>query len=420
MSKRVLIVAATTGYQTKLFEDAARSLGFEPVMATDRCRHMEDPWGDHAIPVRFQRPDAGAETLASEQVDGIVAVGDKPTVLAAATAARLGLRFHPRDAVEAARDKFLARERFREAGLPVPNYFRVPLHIDIAEAARCAEYPCVLKPLGLSASRGVIRADDEFDFTTAFERIRAILEQHEIVRLGEEHNGFIQVETYIPGKEFALEGLVCDGTLKVLAIFDKPEDLSGPFFEETIYVTPSREPVEVQRALIATTQRAVTALGLANGPVHAEMRYNERGVWMLEAAGRPIGGLCARALRFGDGMPLEELLLRFAVGEDVSAMEREHAASGVMMIPIPNSGVYDSVSGVEEAAAVPDITDVVITAKKGQALRKLPEGAAYLGFLFARADTPDAVERALREAHRKLKFSIMPELPSLTNRRPNY
>jgi biotin carboxylase len=410
MPARVLIVAATTGYQTRLFEDAARRIGLEPVMATDRCRHLDDPWGDHAVPVRFQQPDAGAEILASEDVAGVVAVGDKPTVLAAATAARLGLRFHERSAVEAARDKFLARERFREAGMLVPSYFRAPLHIDVAEAARCAEYPCVLKPLGLSASRGVIRADDEFDFTQAFERIRSILLEHEIVRLGEEHNGYVQVETYIPGREYALEGLVCDGTLQVLAIFDKPDDLSGPFFEETIYVTPSRAPVEVQQAIVATTQQAVSALGLSNGPVHAEMRHNERGVWMLEAAGRPIGGLCARALRFDGDMPLEELLLRFAVGEDVSGLRRERQASGVMMIPIPRSGVFDSVSCVEDAAAVSGIVDVAITAKKGQRLRKLPEGSAYLGFLFARAETPDAVESALREAHRRLRIDISEEL----------
>ena len=414
MSKRVLIVAATTGYQTKVFEEATRALGFEPVMATDRCHQLPDPWGDHAIPIRFQSPEAGAESLAGEDVDGIIAIGDKPAILAAATAERLGLRFHARAAVEAARDKFLARERFRAAGMLVPNYYRVPLDMDAGEAARCAEYPCVLKPLGLSGSRGVIRADDKFDFGVAFRRIRSILEDREIAALGDEPNRFIQVERYIPGREFAVEGLVCGGLLKVLAIFDKPEDLSGPFFEETIYTTPSREPEDVQGALTATAQQAVTALGLTNGPVHVELRYNERGAWILEAAARPIGGLCAQALRFAGGVSLEELLVRFAVGEDVSALKREKAASGVMMIPIPDSGVYGSASGVGEAALVPGITDVVITAKTGQRLRKLPEGASYLGFLFARASSPNSVEMALREAHSKLKFDIQPELPALS------
>jgi biotin carboxylase len=420
--RRVLIIAATTGYQTRIFEETAHSIGFEVIMATDRCHHLEDPWGDGAIPVRFQKPEAGALELASLQQapDGILAVGDKPTVLAAATAEVLGLRFHPRHAVEACRNKFLARERFLAAGMQVPYYYRVSLETDVAEATRRAEFPCVLKPLGLSGSRGVIRANDEYEFSLAFDRIRSILTQRDISGLNEQQDRYLQIESYIPGSEFAVEGLAIDGRLKVLAIFDKPDPLEGPFFEETIYVTPSRACPKVQRALVDTTQQAVTAVGLTNGPVHAEMRYNQDGVWMLEVAARPIGGLCARSLRFGDGMPLEELLLRFAVGEDVSALERERQASGVMMIPVPKSGVYHGVSGVEEASAVPGITDVAITAKYGQRLLMLPEGSSYLGFLFARGETPEEVERALRNAHSRLRFEIMAELLAPGSTRANY
>ncbi|MBV8819621.1 MAG: ATP-grasp domain-containing protein, partial [Acidobacteriaceae bacterium] len=244
------------------------------------------------------------------------------------------------------------------------------------------------------------------EFATAFDRIRRILES-------EGGSDEIQVESYIPGREFALEGLVVGGRLLVLALFDKPDPLEGPFFEETIYVTPSREPVEVQDAIQSTTQRAVSALGLTDGPVHAEMRVNGRGVYMLEVAARPIGGLCAQALRFAGGMSFEELLLRFAVGEDVTGIKREAAASGVMMVPIPASGIYRSVEGVEDARAVPHVTDVVITAKEGQRLLQLPEGSSYLGFLFARAELPEQVEAALRRAHSKLRFQIATELPAL-------
>ena len=415
MPRTIVIVAATTGYQTRIFEETAKRIGFKVVMATDRCRHLDDPWQDGALPVRFHQPDAGAETLSHLDVppDGIIAVGDKPTVVAALTAEQLGLRFHPRDAVETCRNKFLARERFLAAGLNAPYYYRVSLDMEVGEAARCARFPCVLKPLGLSGSRGVIRADDEFDFTEAFDRIRCLLEQHEIARLQEEQNRYILVESYIPGREYAIEGLVTDGRLRVLAIFDKPDELEGPYFEETIYATPSRAAAEVQAELVETTQRAVTALGLTNGPIHAEMRHNAEGAWMLEVAARPIGGLCARSLRFEGGITLEEVLLRFAAGEDVSSIERESCASGVMMIPIPKSGIFDSFSGAEEAASVPGIEDVIITAKKGQKLEQLPEGSSYLGFVFARADSPELVESALREAHARLHFEIMTELPAL-------
>ena len=252
----------------------------------------------------------------------------------------------------------------------------------------------MLKPLDLSASRGVIRANGEAEFVAAFHRI------------GKMTHGWLQVESYIPGREFAVEGLVNEGRVQPLAIFDKPDPLEGPFFEETLYVTPSRQAAAAQAALIATTEEAVRALGLWHGPFHAELRYNREGAWMLEVAARPIGGLCARALRFQGGMPLEELILRHAIGEDVSRASLQGPASGVMMIPIPHAGIYQSVDGVAEAKAVPGIEDVVMTAERGHRLVPLPEGASYLGFIFARGPEPAAVEAALREAHGRLRFTV--------------
>jgi biotin carboxylase len=275
-----------------------------------------------------------------------------------------------------------------------PWFFRTALDDDPAIPAARATYPCVLKPLGLSGSRGVIRANNAEEFGAAFRRI---------ARIGER---LLQVEGYIPGREFAVEGLVTAGRFQPLAIFDKPDPLEGPFFEETIYVTPSRQAAGVQRELLATTARAVRALGLRHGPVHAELRHNAEGAWLLEMHARPIGGLCARALRFDDGTPLEELILRHAIGEDVSAAQLDGPASGVMMIPIPKGGIYERVEGIEGASAVPGIEDAIVTAAEGQRLIPLPEGASYLGFLFARAESPDAVEAALRLAHSELRFHI--------------
>jgi hypothetical protein len=215
----------------------------------------------------------------------------------------------------------------------------------------------------------------------------------------------IQVESYISGREFAVEGIVTDGRLQPLAIFDKPDPLDGPFFEETIYVTPSRETPEIQQNLLGTTQKAIRALGLNHGPVHAELRYNGKGAWILEVAARPIGGLCAKALQFETG-PLEDLILRHALGEDVSSARLADPACGVMMIPIPKDGIYESVSGVDEARAITGIDDVIITAKEGQRLLPLPEGSTYLGFIFARANSAVEAEAALRRAHAQLRFQI--------------
>jgi biotin carboxylase len=409
---RVLLVAATTGYQTRMFADAARRLGFELVLATDRCHMLEDPWGDHAVPVRFEDPNGARDVLAANgPFDAIMAVSDRPTLIAAVTSEALRLPHNSTAAVTASRDKYLARERFQAAGLPVPKFFRVPLAADAAETARRASFPCVLKPLGLSASRGVIRANDVEEFIVAFERIRAILDGVDIQILRDEQNRYIQVESFIEGREFALEGLLTNGELQVLAIFDKPDPLDGPFFEETIYVTPSRESIQTQQIMIEAIRKAVRALGLTHGPIHAEMRVNRSGVWVLEVAARPIGGLCARVLRFDGGVSLEELILRHAVGEDVSRATLSDPASGVMMIPIPQSGIYQGVSGVEEASAVLDVEDVAITAKEGHKILALPEGSSYLGFIFARGESPNSVELALRRAHESLRFEISTALP---------
>jgi biotin carboxylase len=302
------------------------------------------------------------------------------------------------------------RERFEAAGLLVPRNFRVPLGSDPLAIARDAFYPCVLKPLGLSASRGVIRANDPHEFTAAFERTRRILSQPEILHLHEEWNEAIQIEQYIEGREFALEGLMTHGELRTLAIFDKPDPLDGPFFEETIYVTPSRESAAVQQAIVETARRAVAALGLRHGPVHAEMRVNAEGVWMLEVAARPIGGLCARALRFENGLTLEDLVVVHAIGRAPCTLTLAAPAAGVMMIPIPRAGVYHNVSGLEDALATKGIDDVVITAKQGQKLVPLPEGASYLGFIFASGPGPAAVETSLRDAHTRLDFEIFSTL----------
>lgn len=405
--KRLLLIGATTGYQTRAFAGAAERLGYELALATDRCHVLDDPWGDRAIALRFEDPNGAAATLAEQaRVDGIVALGDRPAYIAALAAERLGIHYNSPDSVAASRNKFLARERFRAAGLLVPEYRRVRLDEGPERAAQEARYPCVLKPLGLSASRGVIRVDDPAEFAAAFQRIERLLADPDIARLHEDQDCFLQVESFIEGREFALEGILTDGELGVLALFDKPDPLDGPFFEETIYTTPSRESRSTQDAVVETTQAAVKALGLTHGPIHAEMRVNQLGVWMLEVAARPIGGLCARVLP-----GLEDVILRHAAGENAGTIAHAAPAAGVMMIPIPREGIYVDVQGLDGARTCAGIEDVIITAKPGQKLVPLPEGASYLGFIFARGVTSEAVEGALRSSHGQLRFEVLTALP---------
>lgn len=406
MLRRLLLLANTTGYQTRSFGEAARTLGVELVFGTDRCHRLDDPWQDAALPLRFdhvrEAADAIAEFARRKPVHGIVAVGDKPTMTAALAAELLGLPWHPLDAARICQDKFLARRQLCAAGLASPRFVCAPVEQGPAALLGGVAFPCVLKPVRMSASRGVIRADNAAQFNAAFGRIAALLRD-----LWEP----VLAEEFIPGREFAVEALMDRGRLRVLAIFDKPDPLDGPFFEETIYTTPSRLPDDDQREMVETLDRAVSALGLYHGPLHAEFRLNDRGPWLIEVAARPIGGLCSRALRFGDGsVSLEEILIRNALAEPVDAIKRERAAAGVMMIPVPREGVFERADGLEEARAVSGVEDIIITAKTGERLIPWPEGASYPGFIFARADTPAQVERALREAHAKLVFRVVPAL----------
>ena len=418
--RRVLLLCTTTGYQTRAFAEAVAGAGVEVVFGTDRCKVLEDPWGDGALALRFEdaRRSAGVivDYARANPLDGVVAVGDRPTPTAAWACQALGFLHNSPEAAEACRDKYQSRERLRAAGLRVPTFRRFQVDDDPQAIAAKVEFPCVLKPLALSASRGVIRADTREEFVAAFERIRALLRSREVQVLREETSNFIQVERFIPGREVALEGLLDRGRLKVLALFDKPDPLDGPFFEETLYVTPSRLPAETQKEIVAAVGQACKALGLSHGPLHAELRLNREGPWVLEVAARSIGGLCARALRFEGGRSLEELIIRQALGEDVSGSAREGVATGVMMIPIAQAGIYEGVEGVQAAEETPGVEEVIITAKAEQKLVPLPEGASYLGFIFARAAAPELVESALRAAHAKLNFRIRTELPVISSR----
>jgi biotin carboxylase len=413
---RLLLLAGKLGYQTRSFADAARALGIEVVIASDRCHQLEDPWSDGATAVQFEHPEEAARRIVQQSmtrpVDGLIALGDRPITAAAYAARALGIPYNAPEAVENCRSKLRQREILRNAGLPVPGFFSFRLDKPVAKILSRVQFPCVLKPLTLAASQGVIRANNAEEFQAALERIKALLKSPEIQVTRENELDRVLVERYIPGAEVAVEGLISRGKLRVLAIFDKPDPLDGPYFEETIYVTPSRKSEETLERIVECATETVHALGLTHGPVHAEFRVNEHGPWVLEAAPRPIGGLCSRALRFGpERVWLEELLVRHAMKLPGSDLDREDDASGVMMIPVPKTGVLQRVDGEEQARSTPGVTDILITARVHDFIAAWPEGSSYLGFIFARQKNPEQAEASLRGAHSLLKFEIVERLP---------
>lgn len=406
----VLLLTTPSSYRLPAFLEAAERLGIEALVAEDTPQALAGRAGLRQR-VDFGDLDGALATVAAlaaaTPFAAVLAVDDSGSLLAARASAALGLPHNSLASAEAARDKHLMRQLFAGAGVPSPAFRLCSTGDDLAALAAAAPYPCVVKPLRLNGSRGVIRADTPHEFVAAATRLARLLDRVE----GHAGPHEFLVECFIPGVEVALEGLIDRGRLQVLALFDKPDPLDGPFFEETIYVTPSRLPAPTQAAIAEVAARAAAAVGLERGPLHAELRVNDGGPVMVELAGRSIGGLCSRTLQFGTAASLEELILRQAAGLPVASLSRAGSAGGVMMIPIPQAGRLRAVRGLEAARAVPLVESVEITAPLNYPLVPLPEGDAYLGFIFARGATPEAVEAALRASHACLGFEVLPEIP---------
>ncbi len=407
---RVLLLFARTSYRAEAFLEAARRLGVDVTVGSNHRQALADFAPGATLTLGFTDVARSSATIVRFAADyplaAIVAAGDDFTPLAAAASEALELTHHPSQAVRCARNKALMRERLSEAGFSSPWFRTTRLDEEPAAVASKIEFPCVLKPLALSASRGVIRVDTPEQFVRAWQRIRGILEQDDVVRRIGRLASELLIEAYLPGREVALEGIVSAGELRTLAVLDKPDLMDGPFFEETILVTPSRFPEQVQEDIVSLVSRCAAHLGLSDGPIHAELRVDADRISLLEIAPRSIGGRCSRILRFEPGGSLEELILRHSLGMPHDDFLREPGAAGVMMLPIPAAGVLREVVGLEAALEVPGIEGLEITIPLGHTVVPLPEGNRYLGFLFARAETPDHVENALRAAHARIEVRI--------------
>lgn len=413
INRRIILLMGVHTYRDNAFVQAAERMGLTVIKGIDLPQPLAEYYRPK-LPLDFRDPDrAVADLVAYAKVNPvrtIVAVDAAATVIAARACDELDLSHNSPDAAYAAKNKFVMRQKLARAEVLSPRFRLFHTDDDPAHFADEINYPCVVKPILLSGSQGVIRANNANEFVDAFNCTRAI-----VLGTGGEPNengkGHILVEDYIDGFEVALEGILSHGQLKLLALFDKPDPLVGPYFEETIYTTPSRLPRATQENIFGATRRACGALGLREGPIHAELRVNEQGAWIVEVAGRSIGGLCAKILRFGtEQVSLEELILRQAMEMDVASFEREERAGGVMMIPIPGRGILKQVNGLEEAHAVKGIEEIEITIAIKNKVVPLPEGSSYLGFIFARGEAPEEAEAALREAHSKLLFVIEPEI----------
>lgn len=408
MKKRLLLILPTNTYRTEAFMSAAYNIDIVLTVGTETKRSLADFTPGTTMVVSIYDHKKALEQIAgfhkSYPLAAIVGVDENTVLIAAKASAEIGLAHNPVAAVQAAADKFLFRKQISDSGLDSPAF-----ELLAEDQQSLIDFPIVLKPRILSAGRGVMRVDSEQQLQTAVPRIRAILDSPKLKRQAGSAAESLLAESYIPGEEVAVEGLVEEGRFHLLAIYDKPDPLSGPTFAETIYVTPSRHPRHIQQDIENTVQKAVRAIGLLSGPVHAELRFNESGVFMIELANRSIGGLCSRILAFENDMTIEEVILRQALGLLNEIPKRSVQASGVMMIPVGQTGTLISVSGVKAAKSTPGISDVLITIPNNTKVQALPEGNRYLGFIFAEAQQAETVEQALRTAYSQLRIKIAPK-----------
>ncbi len=383
-------------------------MGLEVVIGTNGSQALASRTPGRVLRLPFESPEAAIRQVrALDPFVATVGVDEESTLLAARIAEALGLPHNPVESMLAAGNKLRLREMLVRAGVPSPEWQVFRLDEDPRALSARVPFPCVLKPLVLSASRGVMRADDPDGFVRAHGRLARILSGPDLPEREPDALSRFLVERFVPGPEVAVEGLLERGRLHVLALFDKPDPLDGPFFEETIYVTPSRLPEASREAIARTTELATRAMGLTTGPIHAELRLpSPEAPVVIEVAARTIGGLCGRTLRFGTGLSLEEVVLAQASGREPGSLVRETAAAGVLMLPIPRGGVLREVRGLEAARAVPGVEEVEITMHVGQEVVPLPEGARYPGFVFARGASPAEVESALRSAGAAIELGI--------------
>ena len=407
---RTLLIAPDRSYRTGAFVLAAQKLGIELVVASFGEACLASRSGGLALnrESQVEALDTISRAVAESPFAAILASDDETVGLAGVAAERNGLPGNSADAIKAQTSKIHFRRLCQSNETQCPEFISLDSKNLERGAPPGVHYPCVAKPAMLSASRGVIRCDNPGELSRALKRIHSLL--YSEGKLGED---VVLVEDYIDGLEYAVDGLLKRGRLQVLAIFEKPGPMAGPFFEETIYLTPPRLSHKVTGQVIGALENLCRKLGICEGALHAELRINSSGVCFLEIAGRTVGGRCGRILEFQTGCSLEELVLANAVRRP-AAVGESTGSSGVMMIPVTQGGVLRRVEGISAARREPGIIDVEIDAREGQILVPWPEGCAYPGFIFARAGTVADVERALRAAHRCLNFVLAPQLPTTT------
>lgn len=406
LGKRLLLISHHNSYRIASYIKAAKNLSLDVTIASQGKHSLVTEVAD-GLHVNFDDTESALKEIIKENnkkpFAGILGSDDQTVELAAQAAKVLHLPHNPPEAAQYSHRKDLARAKLTLADRNVPFHCLLNLTKPIKNQIIDLPLPCVVKPLNMSASRGVIRVDNTEQLKVACERLRPILADSPNI-FEQTH---ILIEAYIDGIEIAYEGYLQNKKLNTITIFDKPDQLTGPYFAETIYVTPSSLDNDLQLAIKMEIEKSCKAYGLVTGSIHAECRIDKNNkVWILEIASRTIGGDCARILD-NNNYSLEEMAILLSIGKNIT-IKKSKKARAVMMIPIKQKGLLKRVEGLSLANKVKHIDSIDIIINQGHELIPLPEGNQYLGYIFSSADTSEKATEAIRMAYDILTFITSP------------
>ena len=414
VNSAVILIIPSASYRTGPFMNAIRKLDLKVLVISDKSQVFSGKYPDNLIIINFNHwKDKSVEISKWAKNNGlkaVIGVDEESIVLAANLSNFLNVDHNSIESVLLTKNKYLMRTELKKTGLCSPWFKIFSIYESSNKIINEISFPCVIKPTFLSGSRGVMRVNTKKELSEGIKTLNELLSLDELRKRAGKQSDYIMIEEYIPGKEVAIEGIVSEGKLTMLAIFDKPELLEGPTFEETIIVTPSVLTKKIQYSLLETLQVVVKALGIVKGPVHAEARINRNGNYILECASRSIGGLCSKVLEFQGGISLEELILRSYLGRNIEKSKLIGNARGVMMMPTEKKGILKEIGGVKDALVVNGVTDLQITVKPGEKLQPLPKGDRYLGFIFAEGNNQEFVINALKNAWSKIEIVLENDL----------
>ena len=383
--KKLLLVIPENSYKSNDFVVAAEKLGIDFLIITD-SEQVSSKFSDTVIINKFDAELNKNNLKKLKDVTHVLPVDHSALKFSGYLVDLLEVKGNKLESINLSMNKYESRKIFNSL-LDIKVNNEIIKNIDDVNTFINKNGTSVLKPIYGTASKSVLKINNVEKNKEQIEKLMQDCFDQDLV-----------IEEYIDGKEYALEGTIINSELKKIVIFDKPVEYKHPYFEESIYITPSELSSEAEKRVVSIVDKACKKIGLEDGPVHVEFKINENQIFIIEINPRMIGGLCSRCLSFGlFKVSLEEIILHAFMNNELKNIELLNNYVGVLMIPTPKSGKFISINK-EELEKIPNISNVEITVPEGSDLLEPPYGDKYLGFAFSQGIDKKTVNESLLTA----------------------